>query len=257
MDPVPDGSIYLWMYRQGLKRVDLTDISLALFHAHKSAREKDIQNYWNGYYRSAYSEDNPMSILSTGFNETKSQSFMDKKLCQYPVWTHDTEYTDRWVPCNADNKPMIKWSQGCMNKVDAKATLGCKYLAENMKGSHRIVIDCDGDHDYIDYETIEFLNKYTTQTHTLSKPKLLYEYEDQSTPAHLLYKPASFHLTFETDHVIPTMHFPEAHIDIIGNEKNSLRYLKNKIWNGIQPKKFNEIILQDLQQYIKHRMDGK
>ena len=65
--------------------------------------------------------------------------------------------------------------------------------------------------------------------------------------------PASFHLTFAVDRVIPTMHFSKAHMDIVGNKENSLRYLKNKIWNGIEPLPMNEAIWDDIKSYVERR----
>ena len=49
---VPAESIYFWMYEQGLKHVDLGDIESAVKAAGKIIRQKDYQNYWNGYYNS-------------------------------------------------------------------------------------------------------------------------------------------------------------------------------------------------------------
>jgi hypothetical protein len=127
-------------------------------------------------------------------------------------------------------------------------------MAENMIGQRRIVIDCDGDHtDTLDMETIAFLWRYSSITHTLCKPRKIKEYPGYENTG--LDIPASFHLTFSVDRVIPTMHFPYAGIDIVGNRRNSLRYFKNKEWNGRQPAELTADIWQDLQAYIKHRKE--
>ena len=52
MVEVPQGSIYFWMYEMGLKHVDLDEIRIACYSAGKNIRDKDFQNYWNGWYRS-------------------------------------------------------------------------------------------------------------------------------------------------------------------------------------------------------------
>ena len=65
--------------------------------------------------------------------------------------------------------------------------------------------------------------------------------------------PVSFHLSFMVDRVIPTMHFPKAHIDIIGNQVNSLRYLKTKRWNGMVPMMMTAKIWNEITDYIRMR----
>lgn len=250
IDLVPDGSIYLWMYRQGLKGASLNEIEHAVRACGKDIRQKDYENYWNGYLRS----DKHKSILEF-HRSSKKKPMLDTKLDEYPMLPCAVDPTDKWVPCTEHGKPMIKWSRGCMRKVDAMAMLGCKTLAENMYNQHFIVIDCDGDHDYLDLKTIAFLDRYKDFTHALSKPKSLVEYNEE-VPASMYTMNASFHLTFRTDRIIPTMHFPNAHIDIIGNEKNSLRYLKNKVWNGKKPIMLTNEIWNELQGYIRKR-EGK
>ena len=49
------------------------------------------------------------------------------------------------------------------------------------------------------------------------------------------------------------MHFPKAHIDIIGNQVNSLRYLKTKSWNGMVPMRMTAKIWNEITDYIKIR----
>lgn len=258
---VPTGSIYLWMYRQGLKHVPLNDIELACAVAGKDIREKDIENYWNGYYRSdlytgAGRDDVFQLVKRHPGTDAKSIAFLTTPYHEYPVHPYlgQPEITKRFVPCNASNKPMIKWSNGCMDMVDAESMQHQKYLAENLKGCKFIVIDCDGDHDEkLDLETISFLYRYSHDTHMMCKPKLVCQYDGYEKSCCTL--PASFHLSFMVDKVIPTMHFPEANIDIIGNRANSLRYFKNKVWNGRPPALMTERIWGELQEYVKYRKE--
>ena len=252
---VPQGSIYFWMYSMGLKHVDLDELILQVHAAGKDVREKDYDNYWRGWYKA--------DLYITGqwdrifkfhhwLDVQPSKTFTDTPYHKYPDHPYAEDIEERWVPCNKNNKPMIKWGEGCMSYTDAMCYPHSCYLAENMKGCNRIVIDCDGDHDAkLDMETIAFLWRFASMTHTLVKPKNINEYEGYENTG--LQIPASFHLTFEVTKVIPTMHFPEAHIDIVGNRRNSLRYFKNKLHNGKPPARMTEEIWSQLQQYIKHR----
>ena len=252
---VPSGSIYFWMYSQGLKQVAIEDIEAACAASGVAIRTKDYDNYWRGYYNAdLYKTDNWERIFKfhSWMDMPSSKVFQAKTYSEFPSHPYHHDIEARWVPCNGANKPMIKWGEGCMGIIDAKSYQHQVYLAENLKGCNRIVIDCDGDHDeQLDLELIMFLWKYSDKTHMLMKPKMIDEYEGYGNTG--LKIPASFHLTFRVDRVIPTMHFPKAHIDIVGNRRNSLRYFKNKIWNGLQPIDMTDEIWQDLQEFIKHR----
>ena len=248
MVDVPDGSIYFWMYSQGLRQVPIEDIEMACLSMRKEIREKDYDNYWRGYYKSElYLTDNWNSIFRFHhwLDSNSSAVFLDNPYSKYPEHPYGTNVQDRWVPCNKDNKPMIKWGNGCMSLADAVAYPNQMYLAENLKGSKRIVIDCDGDHgEQLDVETMSFLHRYKSMTHCIEKPGRIF-----------MGMPVSFHLTFKVDRIIPTMHFPYAHVDIIGNRRNSLRYLKNKEWNGLLPAKMTEEVWKELQGYIGSRKE--
>ncbi len=143
-----------------------------------------------------------------------------------------------------------------MSRADAQAYFGSVYLGENMKDLHHIVIDCDGDHNGLHLETIKFLYKYREMTHCLSKPKQLWEYGEELPQDADPWMTASFHLTFMTDRWIPTMHFPKAHIDIVGNHNNSLRYWKNKTWNHRAPLQLTEEIWNDIRQFVERSERG-
>lgn len=244
---VPDGSIYFWMYTMGLKQVDLDEIKVACFAAGKTIRDKDYQNYWNGYYNSDlyHGRGNEDIFMLKRRNTGFSCDFFNTEYFDYPDHPYLTlpDVQNRWVPCSKDNKPMIKWSNGCMSIAEAKAYKDQVYLAENLKGTKLIVIDCDGDHgDELDLETVYFLNRWRNDTHCLTRP-------DEDDPA------ISFHLMFMVDKIIPTMHFPYAHIDIVGNRKNSLRYWKNKKWNHVSPIPMSGDRWKELQDYIKYRKE--
>lgn len=252
MIKVPEGSIYFWMYEQGLRHVPLDRIEFAVLQHGKQVRDKDRENYWNGFFRSDLyngpgQDDIFMLTKQTKIRGNVSQEFLVTGYESYPLhpYLNIPEIQNRWVPCNKDNKPMVKWGNGCMAIGDAVAYKDQVYLAENLKGTKFLVIDCDGNHgETIDYETVCFLNKWRQDTHCIVKPNCQWDG-----------KPLSFHLTFKTSRIIPTMHFPYAHIDIVGNRRNSLRYWKNKEWNHIEPIEMTHKIWSELQGYIKYRKE--
>lgn len=245
---VPEGSIYIWMYRMGLRQVPIQQIEKACMEAGVPIRSKDLRNYWNGWYKTGLYHNGDVFTLKRDAMHRGSSSdrFLDIGYEDYPEHPNldKPDPPCRWVPCNADNKPMIKWGQGCMLKEDAEAMRGQRYLAENVRGCQFIVIDCDGDHGgTIDSDVVVSMLKYEHMTHMLYKPALVDGV------------PVSFHLTFLVDRVIPTMHFPKARLDIVGNKENSLRYLKNKVWNGRPPAAMTPEIWSEIQEYVRRR-DG-
>lgn len=252
LEPVPSGSIYIWMYRQGIHGIPFEQVAQALGERGVHIREKDVENYWNGWHRyQTYQEHSPWQVRWSALGSTPSYHWDDYPMDDRPLSVPSP--SNRWVPCNGQNKPMIKWSHGCLTLASAKAMTGCEYLAENLKGCRFIVIDIDGDHDVnLDMETIAF-GRSLPPTHTLSKPKSVMEYPGMEASGDCC--PASFHLTYAVDRVIPTMHFPNAHIDVIGNARNGLRYMKNKTWNGLQPAKMNEDIWDALMNYANGRKE--
>lgn len=257
MISVPDGSIYFWCYTQGLKHVPFDSVAAAVRMAGKDMRPKDIQNYWNGWYRSdLYMGDGSVWEVASS-SERRKRGLLS--YCEYP--SMPIEYlacntvgpANRWIPCNGDNKPLIKWGNGCLTLADAEAYPHQVYLAENNRGCKRVIIDCDGDHDdgILDLETIAFLSSYIPRTHTLQKDVRVNDVEGYE--GYPINAPVSFHLSFMVDRVIPTMHFPKAHIDIIGNQVNSLRYLKTKSWNGMVPMRMTAKIWNEITDYIRMR----
>lgn len=235
----PEGSsIYLWMYNQGLKHIEWTDIIQAVAASTHRLREKDAANYWRGWYKSdLYKGDRKVSIINPPTKQVKP--FYDMSYDMYPEhpYINQPEIENRYVPCGDEGNPLIKWSHGCLSMSDAKAFNGCKYIGENLKGCKHIVIDIDGDHNGNEDDTVaKAFNHFRSQTHCLIKPDK---------------KQLSYHLTFKVDKVIPTMHFPLAHVDICGNKMNQIRYFKNKKWNGIKPIEMNNNIWKQIQDIIK------
>lgn len=241
--PKDGSSIYFWMFHQGLKHIQLEDIIQELAHTKHLVRAKDIANYWRGWYKSdLYTGEHKVSLLTTP--PEKPKPFKTLAYSDYPIhpFINKPEILERYVPCTDKGMPLIKWSNGCYNKEDALAFNGCKCLGENLKGCKHIVIDIDGDHgDTIHNNTINAFKEFINYTHTLIKP----DYD----------KPISFHLTFKVDRVIPTLHFTNAHIDIIGNKKNSIRYFKNKEWNNIEPMQMTDKIWTIIKEKIKRLED--
>lgn len=99
----------------------------------------------------------------------------------YPILKQAKDINRRYIPCSAKGLPLIKWSNGCMYKRNAKAIFGTEYLAENLKGTPYIIVDIDGDHDGIDKKLLEVFKPWWDNnfTHTLTKP-----YDDYPTSYH-------------------------------------------------------------------------
>lgn len=248
IDPVPDGSIYFWCYTQGLKHVYLSEVETAVEAAGKRMRQKDYDNYWNGW-RNSNRDDNGeykhRSILDIEPMHRSPNTFYVMEYSEYPDLPSDESPEDRFIPVNKEGKPMIKWGKGGMKMDDALFMYGCCSLAENMKGCNFICIDIDGDHDEdnLDIETIKFGHRLSFLTRTYIKPKYIEEYK--TSP--------SMHVMFKVDRVIPTRHFPNAHIDILGNKENQARYHKDKLSNYRPMLEMNDCIWNEIVNYIKRR----
>ena len=255
MIQVPSGSIYLWMYSEGLKHTPIADIETACRLACKDIRKKDYENYWRGWQNSDLKRKGDQDIFIIR-PATPTSMFFEKKYEDYPLHPYAgcPDIIQKWVPCNADNKPLVPWGVETYTFMDALCYPHAVYVGENMRGCQTIVIDCDGDHEEkLDLRTVTFLAELGKSTHVISKPKKINEYEGYQDYEGMADQAASFHLTYKVDRIIPTMHFPEAHIDIVGNEKNSLRYWKNKKWNGIEPQPMTSEIWEQLKRYIRRR----
>ena len=253
--PPSDQSIYLWMYRKGLAMVPLNEVTAAVILAGHVLRGKDVRNYWNGWYRRVLYGSAPASSLLTtpqGRAPLAYDSYPEHPFLGLP------EIANRWVPCNRDNRPMIRWGQGCMTLVDARSMRGCEYVAENLRGTRLMVIDVDGDHDdTLDVDALRFFARWRDETCCHDKRRLVLDAtEDEQYDLATMALPTSYHLTFYTDRVIPTMHFPAAHVDVIGNQRNSLRYFKDKLWNGLPPMPMTAETWDDIFDWIERRTNG-
>lgn len=245
---IPNGSVYFWMYEQGLKHTNLDLIMSSMISHGRQLRDKDIQNYWNGWYNALYRKRDLLDLSLPTRVPKPYKDFRPHPCSAYP------DPIQVWVPCDKDNRPMIKWGNGCLSIEDAMQFKGCIYLAENMYMTKRIVIDIDGDHDEgnLDLDTIAFGSEWITKTHCIAKTTAVKE-QMPDAPDYLLSKPVSFHLTFTTDKLIPTMHFPYAHIDVIGNARNSLRYYKTKEYNKLSAMPMTDDIWKSLIDYLERR----
>ena len=233
----PNESIYLDMYRWGLKQIPIEDIERECSRVGKEIRKKDYQNYYNGFNKSRMSSD-PKSVLKI-IQETKG--VLDKPLYDFKVNKFEQPRA-RWVPCNEHGKPLIKWTQQELYQPeDVIYYPDSFYYAENLKHCHVIVLDIDADHgNQVDEDTLRFFNRYMNKTHCLYKES----YDGV---------PKSYHLTFYTDRIIPTVHCSWAHVDILGNEGNQLRYRKNKARNGLEPMYLTPELWDEIRTYLKGR----
>lgn len=260
IEPVPRGdeSLYLWSFTQGRHGVPEQEYLLAVASAGRLLRQKDIDNFRRGY--SKWEDDQGMVLFDEkkkSIERMNTRSFIDRAYSSLPVHPLKDmpELEDRWVP-TVGTRPLWKWSEKRCTLETARNMLNADSVAENMLGTKMIVIDCDGDHakDELDYDTIRFLGQWITKTHCIMKPKTVSEYGEmpfgQEDLADL---PASFHLTFSVDRVVPTMHFPWAHIDIVGNMRGSLRFWKNKQWNEIEPAPMTDEIWRQIREYQRGR----
>lgn len=251
--PPPGQSIYLWMYRKGLSMVPIDDVLEALLLGGHTVRPKDLRNYWAGWQRRQSGAMGPTML--DGIEVPPASRVLSYD--EYPVspYLGTPEVMARWVPCNADNRPMIKWGNGCMTLASAKACRGCRYLAENLRSTRLLVIDVDGDHgDGLDVDALRFFARWRDLTCCHDKPRLVLDaMGDSCLDLHTAALPTSYHLTFFTTKVIPTMHFPAAHVDLIGNRRNSLRYFKDKTFNGLEPMEMDDRTWDEMFEWIEER----
>lgn len=243
-NPVPQESIYLWMYSAGLYAVPEQELFSLLIQAGKEVRQKDIDNYHRGlsnsYQASAYHDERRYdSRAGWRINQGKTVSFCELNLNRFERSDDLHDYEARWVPCNHENKPMVQWSQTLMTREEASNYPGAYYLAETLVDTPFIVLDIDGDHGgRLHLDLINAFKDLIPKTHCLFKQKFVGQCAQVTDPS-LASAPTSFHLMFYTDRVIPTKHFINACVDLLGNKKNQLRYRKTKVWNGVYPAKLD------------------
>lgn len=125
----------------------------------------------------------------------------------------DTNSTPRltqyFTPVFKNHKTLLGKDR-ILSKEEALAYPNILYVAEELKGGNRIVIDCDSK------ETVELFSEYLSQTES-------YASVDKS----------SAHLVFTTDRLIRSSH--KEGIDLLGNTLYTLRNIKdNKVYNDLK-----------------------
>lgn len=252
MIPPAGSSIYMWMYRQGLRQRPWQDVMADCLLEGHGIRQKDWRNYWNGWYRHDL-------YFSGKANMSEVMGSHPLRWEDYPVHPYlgQPENLECFVPCSKDNKPMVKWGKGCMTLADARAWPGSVYLAENMKGAQRIVIDVDGDHSLpVDVELLRFFDKWRELTCCHEKRTIVLDVDPGPWDLRTCCLPTSYHLTFAVDRVVPTMHFARAHVDVVGNRANSLRYFKDKVYNGLPAMQMDGETWDEIMDWIERRERG-
>ena len=235
-NPVPFESIYYWMYSAGLHACPENEVERILRAAGKQIRRKDWENYQRGFSRSFFTGTSNTNSLS--IRVSTERRFTSYKLTDFPVCDSLSNYERRWVPCNANNKPILKWSERMVSYEEAERE--GVYIAESLYMTPYIVFDIDGDHNNVIHpDLIRIFSQLLTRTHALTKQSF---YDGVST---------SFHLTFQTDRLIPTKHFTESCIDLLGNARPQLRYRKRKVWNGVFPVRLTEEVWDFFMAYIE------
>ena len=238
-NPVPMESIYYWMYDAGLRGFPEAELESILRSSGKQIRRKDWENYRRGYEKSYFVEGRNYRSLTDTSIKPKTIDFTATHLYQFTQSINLRNYERRWVPCSKNNKPLIQWSKNLTTYEEAIVFPDSIYIAECMFDTPYIVFDIDGDHNGILH------------------PDLIHHFEPLINITHALMKPhdsgsglTSFHLTFRTDRLIPTKHFTEACIDLLGNKSPQLRYRKNKQWNHVFPAQLTEDIWRYFMDYI-------
>lgn len=117
--------------------------------------------------------------------------------------------TQYFTPVFKNHKTLLGKDR-ILSKEEALAYPYILYIAEELKGGDRIVIDCDSK------ETVELFSEYLSQTES-------YVSTDKS----------SAHLVFTTDKLIRSSH--KEGIDLLGNTLYTLRNIKdNKVYNDLK-----------------------
>ena len=122
------------------------------------------------------------------------------------------------------NNTTLKGSEQTLTYKEANSYPNKIYVAEQLKGSNRILIDCDSK------ETVELFLEYKDKTESY-------------------YSPSSMHLVFITDKIIPSQRYHK--LDIQGNKTLSLRHIKdNKIANNLEPIPLTQEVLDTVANYV-------
>lgn len=246
----PNESPYFAMYSAGLMGYSYEEIDAHCRSIGISLREKDYVNWKNGAFKNQMTGSRRSSLNPfVEFDEPKSttRDISNIRFDQLSVYPTDWVATEqRFFPCSEENKPLCKWgwtatfTPTLYDRASAKALSPCGWVGQNMIYQRFIVLDIDGvGHGVRDEYVINFGNIFRNTTMTLEDPKKL----------------GSFHLYFETDRLVPIMHFPFAKLDLMGNQKNAAVYLKNKESNGLPMRKLDEKIWQQITEYVMYRKE--
>lgn len=242
----PGESPYFAMFRCGCIGIPVEECITYCHSMSIPLRSKDIRAWEDGDWKKRLSS-NGSSVLNPvvrpGYENIVP--VIGSKLTDFqtlPTGWNGTER--RWFPCNEDNMPMQKWgyspdySPTLYDRDEAKALSPIGWVGQNLYAQPFIVIDIDGvGHGRTDHEVIAFGERYKDTTETWENPA----------------KRGSFHLYFTTDRQIPISHFPFAKLDLMGNQKNTAVYTKDKVPNGIMRRPLTEEIWAELQDYIEDR----
>ena len=170
--------------------------------------------YYDKLYKLALDTQLPISEVNTIFNDKISNNLSLNSL-NYNLNLRTVQY---FTPVFHNGKT-LKGSDRILTKEEALQYSNISYIAEELKNSNRIVIDCDSK------ETVKIFEQYLNKTES-------YVNEDRS----------SAHLVFTTDKVVPTKH--KKDIDLLGNQKFSLRNIKeNKVYNNLPSIELTQNIL--------------
>jgi hypothetical protein len=232
-------SIYFDMFKAGKEFEDLELILAQCRAAGIIVRQKDVDNYFRGRGFSDREWLKPVAYrLATDRRLSTDMAYSDyEKLPDYWI-----ENPVRFFPTEGNgSKPLYgwKWGDNVTSKKIAEARSPVGMVGENMIGQPYIVLDIDGDHDKdnIDYELLKWFSplKKTTES---------WQSRDES-----------FHLVWKVDRLIPTMHFPRAHLDILGNARNQARYYKDKQPNGVARAIMTDEAWDAIKHYIRYRQE--
>lgn len=166
-------------------------------------------------------------VVPTESIKTKKSGTSKASLVLADLQTNTTpRLTQYFTPVFKNNKTLLGKDR-ILTKEEALAYPNILYIAEELKGGNRVVIDCDSK------ETVELFSEYLSQTES-------YVSSDKS----------SAHLVFTTDKLIRTSH--KEGIDFLGNTLYTLRNIKsNKIPNNVEAIPITQEILDIFGEYLR------
>jgi len=246
-DGFPSEGVMIWTFIQGLKGRDWSEFAsspLPKRYQNETRYRELYKNWMNGYQRHwlygrnyDFTKELPPFIGESDLLRKEWKNLDDYPL--YKGWEKDglpcfdpTGVENRWVPC-IGTRPLIRWGSGCMSEAEARAWPKATDLAENLYGTRCVCVDIDGDHgDELYWPVIKLgadLARSGRPQVRAAKRKTI-DHDDVKRVMGITYLDrdmySSMHLVYYTDRVIPTQHYP--HLDIIGNERNSIIYWKDK-----------------------------